>query len=61
MQAENIKNETEEKRRKLSQQFDTEIEIEKSQTPSPESKAVDYDEPERKDEIPEKRDHTKDF
>ena len=61
MQAENINNATKEKRKKLSPQLDTEMKIEESWTSNSEFEKVEYKEEESQDEIPEKRDHTKDF
>ena len=61
MQAENISNAAEEEGRELSPQLDTEMEMEESWTPSPEPEEVEYEEEESQDEIPEGRDHTKDF
>lgn len=57
MQAENKRDEA----RQLSLQLGTEMEIEENWTPSSEPEAVDYEEWESQDEIPERRDYTKDF
>lgn len=61
MQAENISNKAEEKRKKLSPQLDTKVEIEESWTLSSEPKAVKYKEEVSQEEISKRKNYTKDF